>query len=401
MVLLVLGMVICYVHRGAMSVAAPMVMKELGWSSATVGIILSAFFWSYAFLQVPAGWLVDRIGPRGAYAWGFLLATAAFGLTGFFMTLVPIVALRILLGAGQSVIFPASARSVADRFQDRERGTVNAAYLMGVRAGQALIGYVAVSFILAYGWRSFFVFCGFVPLLWIFPWNRFWRAREASQSSEGAPEAPPARRATFLESIALLKQKTVLGIFLGFFAYDYAWFVYVSWLPGYLVMERGFTVREMGIYSSAPYVAMLFVVFFAGVASDWLIARGRNEPRVRCGFIVAGLAIGCLIVPAGMAEDKMTSLWLIIISLCGLGLATPNTWALTQAVCARHIVGTVSGIQNFGGNLGGILAPLVTGFIAHWTGSFALALGLSGIILLGGIAAYLLLITSRVEFDGA
>ncbi len=400
MILLILGMIVCYAQRGAMSVAAPLVMKELGWSPATVGIILSAFFWSYAFLQVPAGWLVDRIGPRGAYVSGFLLATAAFGLTGFFMTLAPVIALRMLLGAGQSVIFPASARSVADRFQDRERGTVNAAYLMGVRVGQALIGYVAAAFILAYGWRSFFLFCGFVPLLWIFPWNRFWRAPEASRPSEAAPEAVPERRATFLESIALLRQKTVLGIFLGFFAYDYAWFVYVSWLPGYLVMERGFSVREMGIYSSVPYIGMLFVVFLAGVLSDWLIARGRNELRVRKGFIVVGLAVGCLIVPAGMAEDKMTALWLIIVSLCGLGLATPNAWALTQAACARRIVGTVSGIQNFGGNLGGILAPLVTGFIAHHTGSFALALGLSGMILAGGIATYLLLIKTRVEFDG-
>lgn len=401
MILLVLGMIICYAQRGAMSLAVPLVMKELGWSPTTVGIILSAFFWSYAFLQVPAGWLVDRIGPRGAYALGFLLATLAFGLTGFFMALIPLIVLRLMLGAGQSVIFPASARSVADCFHDRERGAVNAAYLTGVRVGQALIGYVAVALIVAYGWRGFFLLCGSVPLLWVFPWNRFWGPLGASRFSQGAHESISPRRVSFLESLALLKQKTVLGIFLGFFAYDYAWYVYVSWLPGYLVMERQFSVREMGIYSSVPYIAMLFVILLAGVLSDRLIAHGWNEVHVRKGFIVTGLAIGCLIVLAGMTEDKITALALLIVSLCGLGLATPNTWALTQAVCGRRIVGTVSGIQNFGGNLGGILAPLVTGLIAHRTGSFALALGLSGVILVGGIVAYLLLIKSRIEFDEA
>lgn len=399
MLLLALAMVICYAQRGAMSVAAPLAMKELGWSPTTVGLILSAFFWAYAFLQVPAGWLVDRIGPRGAFASGFLLGSAAFGLTGFFMALAPLVAVRVLMGVGQSVIFPASARTVADNFSDRERGTVTATFLMGVRVGQALIGYVAAHLIATHGWRSFFVICGAASLLWIVPWLRFGGRPVDSQPPGAGDTQVPARRASFLESIALLKQKSVLGIFLGFFAYDYAWYLYVSWLPGYLVLERGFSVREMGIFSSVPYIGMLVVVMLSGIASDRLVARGANEVRVRKGFLAAGLAFGCLVVPAGLVEDKMTSLWLLMTSICGLGLASPNSWALTQAVCARPIVGTVSGIQNFGGNVGGILAPLVTGFIAHSTGSFALALGLTGIILVGGILAYVLLIRSRVEIE--
>jgi ACS family glucarate transporter-like MFS transporter len=114
-----------------------------------------------------------------------------------------------------------------------------------------------------------------------------------------------------------------------------------------------------------------------------------------------GLAIGCLIVPAGMVTDKMTSVWLLTISLSGLGVASPNTWALTQAVCEKTIVGTVSGIQNFGGNIGGILAPAVTGFIAHASGSFALALGLTGAVLIVGILAYWFLITETVEVGSA
>jgi ACS family glucarate transporter-like MFS transporter len=380
-----------------MSVAAPLAMKELGLSAATIGVLLSAFFWVYAFMQVPSGWLVDRVGPKGAYAFGYLLASATFGLTGLFTAFLPLVAIRVLMGAGQSVIFPASARAVVDCFEDKERGTVTAAYLMGVRVGQALIGYLAASMLAAYGWRVFFVACGAVPLLWLLPWNRFWKGLE------GIPFPVPSWLATgaakpvsFAKSLALLREKTVLGIFLGFFAYDYAWFVYISWLPGYLVMERRFGVREMAVYSSVPYVAMLVVIFLAGLLSDRLIAHGFAEVRVRKGFIVAGMSLGCLIVVAGMVEDHATAVWLLIAALCGLGLATPNTWALTQAICEKRIVGTVSGIQNLGGNVGGILAPLVTGYIAHVTGSFVLALSLTGAILVGGILAYVILVTRKV-----
>src|SRR6266496_2785581 len=116
-------------------------------------------------------------------------------------------------------------------------------------------------------------------------------------------------------------------------------------------------------------------------------------------FIIVGLAIGCLIVPAGMVANKMSAVWLLTISLCGLGLASPNTWTLTQAVCQKKIVGTVSGIQNFGGNLGGILAPALTGFIAHKTNSFALALGLTGAVLVVGMLAYWLLIGDHVKAE--
>ncbi|MFB3923703.1 MAG: MFS transporter [Terriglobia bacterium] len=397
MLLLVASMAVCYAQRGAMSVAAPLAMKELGLSTATVGVLLSAFFWVYAFMQVPAGWLVDRIGPRGAYAYGYLLGSVAFGLTGFFTALIPLITLRVMMGAGQSVIFPASARAVADCFEDKERGTVTAAYLVGVRIGQALIGYLAATLLTTYGWRAFFIVCGAVPLVWLLPWLRFWGNVERPPTAQPSVAADPAhRQPSFVRSLGLLRERTVLGIFLGFFAYDYAWFVYISWLPGYLVLERHFSVHEMAIYSSVPYVAMLVVILLSGWLSDRLVARGFPETRVRKAFILTGLAMGCLVVPAGLVEDHITAVWLLIVALCGLGVATPNTWTLTQAVCEKRVVGTVSGIQNCGGNLGGILAPLVTGYIAYVTGSFVLALSLTGAILLCGIAAYTFLISRHV-----
>jgi len=214
-----------------------------------------------------------------------------------------------------------------------------------------------------------------------------------------ADRSAPGDRLPFLQSFSLLKKRTVMGIFLGFFAYDYAWFVYFNWLPTYLVTERKFTTREMGIYSSIPYVMMSVIIVVSGFLSDGLIRRGFSEVRVRKVLIILGLAVACLIVPAGMVEDKMTSVWLLSTSLCGLGISSPNTWTLTQAMCSKKIVGTVSGIQNFGGNIGGILAPALTGIIAEQTQSFAIALSLTGGVLAGGMLAYLLLISDRVELS--
>ena len=394
--LLLAAMIFLYVQRGALSPVAPYMIKELGLSPAIMGILLSAFFWVYSFMQMPAGWLVDRYGVRKSYAIGYAFWSVVSALTGLANGLATLITARVLLGAGQSVAFPASSRAVANWFPDRERGTVTGAYLMGVRIGQALVSIAAGYFLADYGWKLFFVIIGVVPLVWLLPWNLFlkkWEHAGAPLAVATAKAAPPS----FAESLQLFRNRTVFGIFLGFLAYDYVWYVYLTWLPGYLVLGRGFTPKEMGFYSSVPFLAMSVTIMLAGLASDWLIRKGWRETAVRKGFIAVGMAIACLIVPAGMVEDKMTSVWLLATSLCGLGLASPNTWTLTQAVCSKSIVGTATGIQNFGGNVGGIIAPALTGYIAHVTQSFVLALIITGAISVVGILSYLFLIQDRVE----
>jgi MFS family permease len=397
MALLVAAMIACYAHRGTLSVAAPFMIKELNLSTSMMGVLLSAFFWSYSFMQLPAGWTVDRYGVKTSYALGYAFWSLAAALTGFAHNLMTLVMVRMSLGIGQAVAFPASARAVAQWFHDRERGTVTATYLTGVRLGQALIALVGALLLTKYGLKFFFLITGLVPLLWLFLWYRFLNKWEEHRSGRDDSIQSTSQKTSIVQSLRLLKQRSVLGILLGFFAYDYAWFVYLTWLPGYLVMERGFSAREMGIYSAVPYVAMSGIILLSGFASDWLIRRGRPEIQVRKRFIIVGLLIGCLIVVAGMVEDKLTAVWLLTISLCGLGVCSPNTWTLTQAICSKNIVGTVSGIQNFGGNLGGILAPALTGYIAHTTQSFALALTVAGAILVVGILSYCFLISQKVE----
>ncbi len=398
--LLVFGMIFCYAQRGTLSIAAPTMMKELGLSTGVMGVLLSAFSWCYSFMQVPSGWVVDRFGVRRAYALGYVFWSVMSSVTGFARGLGALIAARVLLGVGQSVAFPASARAVANWFHDRERGTVTAGYLTGVRLGQALINGVGGMFLAAYGWKLFFLWSGILPLVWLLPWMLFLGRWEHSAAGPAASTSAAPRSISFAESFGLLRRRTVLGIFLGFFAFDYVWFLYVYWLPGYLRVERHFSPQEMGLYSSFPFLIMSVVILISGPLSDWLIRRGSAEIKVRKTLIACGLAVACLIVPAALVEDKMTAVWLLTLSLCGLGICSPNTWTLTQAVCSKNIVGTVSGIQNFGGNVGGILAPALTGFIAQATGSFVLALGLAGVILVFGILSYWLLIRERVDLEG-
>lgn len=392
--LLASGMALCYAQRGTLSVAAPFMIRELGINTETMGLMLSAFSWSYSFMQVPSGWFVDRFGVRRAYASGFAIWSIACALTGAFRNIAAIMCFRITVGIGQSVAFPASARTVANWFPDSERGLVNSSYLVGVRVGQALVNAAGVGLIALYGWRAFFALAGLVPLLWIPLWLSVLRRWEDRQPQAAAPSG--VTRFTFASSFGLLRHRTVLGTFLGFFAFDYVWFVFVYWLPGYLRLERHFTPAEMAFYGSVPFLVMSMVIPLSGFASDRLIARGFDEVRVRKTFITIGFAIALAIVPAGLVEDNATSVWLLLTSLCGLGVAVPNTWSLTQACCSKRLVGTVSGLQNFGGNVAGIIAPWLTGAIAHRSGSFASALVLCGFILVGGALAYWLLMTEKV-----
>jgi MFS transporter, ACS family, D-galactonate transporter len=399
LVLLFTVMLIGYAHRGALSVAVPFLSTDLGLSKASIGLLGSAFFWTYSFMQMPAGWLVDRFGVRRAYSLGFIFWSLSSALTGLATGVVSLLGFRIALGTGQAILFPAAARASVNWFQERERGKVTGIYLTGVRIGQALISAFGAWYLARYSWESFFIVTGLVSLVWLLPWMRFLGKWEKNADPVAGAKAPGSTNPSFLKSLLLLKDRSVLGIFLGFFAYDYVWYVFITWLPGYLSLERKFTPAEMGLYSSVPFLLMSVSILLSGTLSDWLVKRGLVEANVRRVFITIGLAVGCAIVPAGMVEDKMTAVWLLTISLVGLGIASPNTWTLTQAVCQKKIVGTVSGIQNFGGNLGGALAPALTGFIAHATNSFALAFAVAGVILVAGILAYWLLITKKVEMS--
>lgn len=401
LLLLFLGVGFNYVHRQALSLAAPVMMRELSFTTAAMGVLLSAFFWSYALLQVPAGWLSDRFGVARIYGISFAFSSIASALTALARGVASLALVRALLGVGQAATFPASNLALSTWFPDRERGTATGLFLAGNRVVPALMAPVGAYLLQQVGWQGFFLLTGFAPLILLVPWHRFFAGEPTAPTRAGAgsPIGPslPREGGGLLASLALFRQRTVWGIFLGFFCYDYGWFVYLTWLPGYLVLERKFTLAQMGVFTMIPLLAMALVIPLSGWLGDQFVRRGARELTVRKVFITVGFSVGCLIVPAGWVSSPTTCVWLLTLSLCGIGLVSPHPWALTQLVAPRRAVGTVSGIQNFGGNLGGVLAPAVTGYIAHATDSFFLALALTGLILVCGIACYWLLLGPRVS----
>ncbi|HEX4949579.1 MAG TPA: MFS transporter [Blastocatellia bacterium] len=393
-VLMHIGMFFCYVHRSALSVAAPFMIVELGLDTAVMGVLLSAFFWPYSLLQTPAGWAVDRFGVRRSYAWGYALWSIAATATGFARGMFTLSILRGVVGVGQAVIFPAHGRAIANWFSERERGLATGIANAGSRLGQSAVNGIGPMIIVALGWQMFFVVTGALPLVWLLPWLLFMRRHESAKVISDNSTRP-----SFLASFALLKHRSVLGMCLGYTCYNYCWILLYTWLPGYLKLERGFTTNEMAFFSSVPYLVAFFVALSTGALSDWFVRRGKHEPLVRKLFMITGMAGASVIVPAGMVTDKMTAVYLLSFAVCSLSISGIAAWALLQSVCERQIVGTVGGLQNFFGNLGGIVAPALSGFIAKATGSFALAMGLTGVLLALGITAYAMMVKQPVRLE--
>lgn len=397
-VLLHFAMLFLFIHRGALSVAAPFLIQELGLSLAVTGTLLSAFFWSYSVMQAPAGWAVDRFGARRAYACGLGLWSLAAAATGLAGSLVSLIVARVVLGIGQSIAFPATTRAIANWFPDHQRGTATACSNTGNRVGQVLVNGVGTLVLAAIGWQLFFIGSGLMGLLWLVPWLWFLRKWEARTDLSSSSDTPSAF-ASFLAGFRLLKHRSFVGICLGYFAFDYTFYLMLTWLPGYLKLARGFSTNEMAIFSSIPYLANIPLMFLTGMLSDWFVRRGYNEIRVRKTFMIIGMIGGCLIVPAGMVEDRMTAVWLLTLTQCFIGMTGVIAFTLTMAVCEKRVAGAAAGLQNFSGQVAGIISPALTGFIAQRTGSFALAMGVAGALLVCGVAAYWLLVKEPVTLD--
>jgi MFS family permease len=382
--LLVLSLCINYIDRGVLSVSAPLISKDLALSPAQMGLLFSTFFWSYAAFQIVSGWLVDRFAVKWVYAGGFLiwsLATAAVGLIYSFPVLL---VARFVLGVGESVAYPACSRILVENFPESRRGFANALVDAGTKIGPGLSTLVGGLLINTYGWRSIFFIFGLGSLVWLLPWTVWMTA-----PSEAA--AGHTRRGPGIGEI--LRRRQTWGTCLGMFALGYVWYFLLSWLPSYLVNERGFSLSAMAIFGSIPFWAMAASSLCGGFLSDYLITRGSNPSKVRKSFAGCGLLLcGAAIAPVAFVGDARLSVALLTAACVALGMFSSNVWAITQTLAGPLAAGKWTGIQNAIGNLGGVVSPLVTGWIVSLTGSFLLAFLAATAVLLLGTTAYLSLI---------
>ncbi|MGA8186098.1 MAG: MFS transporter [Terriglobia bacterium] len=381
-ILLFFAALINYLDRATISVALPRISGELLLGPTAKGVLLSAFFWSYALMQVPIGWLADRASLRWLYAGSFALWSLACGFTGFAGSLGVLILLRIVLGIGESIFLPGSVKFISLAFSPEERGLPTAIFDSGVRAGLAIGAPLVAWLVSRHGWRNMFFLVGFTALVWILPWILAFPSR----LKPGAQEPPPQAAAPVARK-PLTFNRNLLGASLGFFCFGYYNYLLVTWLPDYLVEVRHLPLLKAGFLAAIPYIVWAVSEVAGGWVSDRLVRHGRNETRVRKGMITVGFATGLMLIPAALVGNLTASI--VLLSAGSLvGLSSPNILVVFQACAPRDEVGMWMGFGNFIGNIGGVLSPLLTGILISRTGSYTPGFALAPIILVAGLLAF-------------
>ena len=376
--LLVVSSFLCLVDRSNLSVAATDIQRELNLSSYQLGWLLSAFFASYASLQLLAvsGWIADRFNVCLVLAGGFLLWSAATGATGLVGSFASIFILRLLLGAGESVAYPCYARILVTHFPEHRRGFANAAIDASTKLGPAVGTLAGGLLMMHYGWRIFFVVLGVASLLWLVPWL-IWMPRGQNVESRKQVAGVP----TILD---ILKKRAAWSTALGQFCSNYFWYFLITWLPAYLEKERHFQKDKMALFGSTAFLICGLVSVTCGWLSDYWISRGGTPNRVRKTFAGTGLALSTIILPVALVRDEQVAMVLLFAACAAFGIYTPTLFAITQRLAGPLAAGKWTGLQNGFANMAGVVAPLVTGWVVQTTGRFDIAFVLAAVIALGG-----------------
>lgn len=378
--LLIVSIFINYIDRGNLSIAAPLIEKELALSPVQIGALLSSFFWTYAVFQLigVAGWLADRFPVNLVFAAGFLLWSGATIVTGLLTSFEAIYIARLCLGAGESLAYPCYSRIFAAEIRQEHRGRANALLDAGSKLGPAIGTFIGGLLLVRIGWRIFFIALGVASLLWLIPWLRFARcgAAPAGRNSETEP----------IRVMQLFGVRSAWGTFLGHFCGNYFWFFLLTWLPSYLVKERGLSIETMANIVSLSLVIVAGSTISAGWISDRLIERGVAVSRVRKSVVVSGLALSSVILPAAFVTSVAACIGFLFAACVAFGSYTSNHWAITQTLAGPFMAGRWTSIQNGIGSLSGVVAPWLAGFIVQMSGSSKIAFVISAGIALAGAA---------------
>jgi ACS family D-galactonate transporter-like MFS transporter len=380
--LLFAASLINYLDRSSISLALPMLSKDLGLGPESKGLLLSAFFWTYALMQIPIGWAADRVNLRWLYFAAFVLWSLGQGLTGFATSLGVLIMFRLLLGIGESIYLPGGTKIVSILFAPTERGLPCGLFDFGTRMGLVMGGLIIPWLLVRLGWRPTFRLIGFAGLLWVIPWLWATKGRLGRQSR---PVVSTRNRKQELRW--LLTNRNLIGICLGFFCFDYYWYLFVTWLPDYLVTVRHFTILRAGFFSSLPYFVFGASEPLGGWIADRLTAIGWNETRTRKGIVTIAFLSGLLLIPASRVQNA-TAAVALIAGASLVGLATGNLLVILQCCAPPDDVGLWTGFENFAGNLAGVAAPLLTGLLISRTGSYAPGFALAAAVLFAGIFCY-------------
>jgi MFS family permease len=376
--LLGLAVLLNYIDRGAIAIAAPLLKPELGLTATQFGLVVSAFFWIYAPVQYLIGWACDRWCVYRLLAAGIALWAVSTILIGVAGSVAALVVLRLLLGLGESITFPGASKVIARHVEPHRRGMANSIIAMGIALGP-VVGTLGGGLMVAYhGWRPMFVLFGGLTLFWVIPWLSVARRLPSFSDRSGERRVAVGR---------LLRQWPLWSMGIAHFCATYPFYFVVTWLPLYLVQSRGFTIQHMTYLATLSFVAQAVSAFLVGWSSDRWTASGRDEAQYRRWTMVAGGVVAAIGIAGLMAarSSEAIALWLIIV---GAAAATGgvNLYAVAQMFAGPRASGSFIGIQNATGNLSGVIMPVVTGMIIDLTGAYDNAFLLTaGIALFGGV----------------
>ena len=397
-----LATAINYIDRANLSVAAPAIQKEFNLSPSAMGLILGAFFWTYAAFQMPAGWFIDKVGARIAYAtaviwWSFFTATCALsrGFASFF-------GFRLLLGVGESPAYPCNAKVVSDWFPRSERAFAASIFDSGARVGTALSLPIVTAIIATFGWRLSFVITGAIGFVWAAFWLKMYKQpkehawvspAELAHIEAGQTSTAIANNEPVVRWADLFRYRIIWGMMLGFFCLNFVIYFFITWFPTYLVKERGFTIMKLGIYGMIPALSAVPMGYLGGITSDRLLRSGMSLTRARKIPLVAGMLVSSSIGLAVIVPSAQWALALLALSYSGLAFAGASVWSLPADVApSRKYVGTIGGIQNFASNLAGICISTFVGVMLGRTGGFLIPLLVAGGFSLLGAFSYLVIV---------
>jgi len=409
MVLLFVTVVINYLDRSNLSIAAPHLAQDLNIDPVHMGLILSAFGWTYAAMQIPGGWLVDKVSPRVLYPIAIALwSLATIGL-GFVGSFIGLVILRLAVGALEAPAYPINNRVVTTWFPEGERATAIGFYTSGQFVGLAFLTPVLIYLQQTFGWHMVFVVTGGIGIVWAAIWYLIYRepkdfkganAAEVALIEQGGGlvdlEKKNQSRAAFrwTDLWAVLNKRKLWGIYIGQFCLNSTLWFFLTWFPTYLVKYRGMDFIKAGFLASVPFLAAFLGVICSGLLSDWLVRRGVSLGMARKLPIISGLLISTCIIGANFVDTPALIIACMAIAFFGNGLAS-ITWSMVSALAPARLLGLTGGMFNFIGNLASISVPIVVGLLVDGN-NFAPAITYIGITALVGALSYGLVV-GKVE----
>jgi MFS family permease len=391
LLLLAIALLISFIDRTSLSsaLADKNFLREFGLTSVERGWLNSAFFWTYGLFQLVMGWIVDRYGVKWPYAVCFALWCVATALTGLVTTLGALIAMRLVIGAAEAIVIPASYRWMGDNFKESQKGLAVGLFTMGGKFGPAIGAPVAAWMIVNHSWQAMFILTGAVGLLWLAPWLLMLKSDLPSRAQMAAAK----KRASSVTLGGLLASPVVWGGMINNFCYGYFTFYCMTWMPAYLVEQRGLSLENSGLYTFFSFAGIAIVATIAGWMADRMIARGGDAVKVRKGFVIAGFIGGTTVLLGAYAESLQMALFWNVLSLSLLGFVTANNTTLCKlTLIPKPAIGLNTGLQQVATSLAGGISASLSGWLLHVGGNYELPmLAIFGFLVLGAVNSLVLL----------